>query len=525
MGSVNAPAPSLTLDFDACYRAASGRDARWDGRVYLGVTSTGIYCRPSCPARKPRPQNCRFFPSAAACVAAGFRACKRCRPDAVPGTRDWDARSGLVARAVRRIRDGAIDSIGVSGLAAELAVSERHLRRILIDEIGASPLQLARTRRAHTARALIEETELSLADIAFASGFGSVRQFGDTMREEFGIAPSLLPRRRTADGPGEDPSGPVSDERPKLALRLRTRAPFAASAMRSFLAAHAIPGRDLIEGAGPAGATSHALDVPGGTAVVRIDWADAPSERDGAGTGFVGIPVTLSLPGLADTMPAIQAVRRLLDLDADPTQIVAALGTDPVLGDRIRLRPGLRLPGARNAREFALGTVLGQQVSLAAARALQGRLAAAFETAGLSATAAATGFRAGPDAALIASLPAEELRGRLGLTVARAETLRALAEALAGGLDVGTGADRDRARSELLGLRGIGPWSVELIAMRALGDPDAFPAGDLILRRALGARGEREARALAETWRPYRGYATQHLWADFLEAAARKEPK
>ncbi|MBL3685630.1 DNA-3-methyladenine glycosylase 2 family protein [Leucobacter zeae] len=544
-------------DFDACYRAASGRDARWDGRVYLGVTSTGIYCRPSCPARKPRPENCRFFPSAAACVAAGFRACKRCRPEAVPGTRDWDARGDLVARAVRRIRDGAIDAVGVPGLARELSVSERHLRRMLVEEIGAGPLQLARTRRAHAARALIEETDLALADVAFAAGFGSIRQFGDTMREEFGVAPSALPRR--AVGPtrtATDPDAPSSDERPRLALRLRTRAPFAAAAMRAFLAAHAIPGRDAIDADG---STSHAIDVPGGTAVARIDWAEMPGFADpdpdpdpwrepdagqrqdhdprfardagpragrmaalsavrAANAGAViGIPVTLALPTLADTMPAIRVVRRMLDLDADPLQVADALGEDPVLAPLLERRPGLRLPGARDAAEFALGVVLGQQVSLAAARTLQGRLAAAFETRG--GPLAPTGFLASPDVVRVAAMPVEALRETLGLTGARAATLSSLAAAIAGGLDLGPGADRERARSALATMRGIGPWTVELIAMRGLGDPDAYPAGDLILHRAIGARTAREARAAAEPWRPYRGYATQHLWADFLASA------
>ena len=515
---MNAATAALPLDFEGCYRAASGRDARWDGRVFLAVTSTRIYCRPSCPARKPRPEHCRFFPSAAACVAAGFRACKRCRPDAVPGTRDWDARTDLVARAVRRIRDGAIDAVGVAGLAAELAVSERHLRRILVEAIGAGPLQLARTRRAHAARALIEETRLPLADIAFAAGFGSVRQFGDTMREEFGLAPSALPRRAAPGARDEAASGgPDSDEGPRLALRLRTRAPFAARATRAFLVAHAVPGRDRAEADG---ATTHALDVPGGMALARIDWAAITEDCGAVHGGAVGIPVALALPGLGDTMPAIQAVRRLLDLDADPAQVAEALGGDPALGPAVRRRPGLRLPGARNPGEFALGAVLGQQVSLAAARTLQGRLAAAFEREPSDAPA---GFRGAPDPARVAALPADELRGRLGLTSARAATLRAVAARLAAGLDLGSGADREAARAELSAIRGVGPWTVELVAMRALGDPDAYPAGDLVLRRALGARTEREARALAEPWRPFRGYATQHLWADFLASAARKE--
>lgn len=552
--TVTPPDAVLPIDRDACYRAIAGRDARWDGRVYLGVTSTGIYCRPSCPARKPKPENCRFFATAAACVAAGFRACKRCRPDAVPGTRDWDVRGDLVARAVRRIRDGAIDTVGVAGLAGELAVSERHLRRLLLDGVGATPLQLARTRRAHAARALIEQTALPLTDVAFAAGFGSVRQFGDTMREEFGVAPSELARRaagaggsagagRAGGGAGgvvgsDGADGPVSDERPRLALRLRTRAPFDPAATRAFLVAHAIPGRDA---AGPGAATAHAVDVPGGTAAVRIDWDAVPEVARQAGVSAVDVPVVLTLPTLADTLPAIHAVRRMLDLDADPGQIAAALGDHPVLAPLVAYRPGLRLPAARDPHEFALATVLGQQVSLAAARTLQGRLVAAFARlpdsaatgapAGLSdgtpdavsAGGVAAGFLPRVDVRRIAGCTAAELQSRLRITGARAETLRALAVALAAGLDLGPGADRARARAELGAIRGIGPWTVELVAMRALGDPDAYPAGDLILRRALGVDKPRDAERLAEPWRPFRGYATQHLWADFLAAAARKD--
>ncbi|MDI6022260.1 Ada metal-binding domain-containing protein [Leucobacter sp. UT-8R-CII-1-4] len=510
----------LPLDFDACYRAISGRDTRWDGRVYLGVTSTGIYCRPSCPARKPAAANCRFFASAAACVAAGFRACKRCRPEAMPGTRDWDIREDLAARAVRRIRDGAIDSAGVGGLAHELAVSERHLHRVLVDEVGASPLQLARSRRAHAARTLIEQTTLPLSDIAFAAGFGSLRQFGDTMREEFGVTPSALPRhadktaKESTQGGSLSPTGgPSSDERPSLTLQLRTRAPFDVAGIRAFLSAHAIPGRDQISGTHSA----HAVDVPGGTAVARIDWSATHEHR-----GHVLIPLQLALPGLSDTMPAIASIRRMLDLDADPTQISETLGNDPLLAQMIAARPGLRLPGTRNPQEFALGTVLGQQVSLAAARTLQGRLASLFASEN---PVAAEGFVAAPDVLAVAKTPIVQLREKIGLTEARANTLRAVAAALSEGLNLGHGGDRELARRELLAIRGIGPWSVELIAMRALGDPDAYPAGDLILKKALGTKTERETTLAAEGWRPYRGYATQHLWADFLAAQAERQAR
>ncbi|WP_427869828.1 DNA-3-methyladenine glycosylase 2 family protein [Leucobacter luti] len=521
----------LPLDFDACYRAASGRDVRWDGRIYLGVTSTGIYCRPSCPARKPRPENCRFLPSAAACVAAGFRACKRCRPDAVPGTRDWDARGDLVARAVRRIRDGAIDAVGVAGLAAELAVSERHLRRMLLEEIGASPLQLARTRRAHSARALLEETDLSLAEVSFAAGFGSIRQFGDTMREEFGIPPSRIPRRAPGavgalqSTESRDPEGPVSDERPTLALRLRTRAPLDVQGLHDYLWAHAVPFRDRIVRAvvdQPLPPSRHALDVPGGTAVVRVDWAAIQHPRVGD-RGMVAIPVALELPGLADTLPAIQSVRRMLDLDADPGQVAGALGGDPVLDPLLRARPGLRLAGARNPEEYALGVVLGQQVTLAAARTLQGRLVDRFARPIRGSGAASGEFRGGPDPAAVAAACAPSIRDGLGITTARAETLRALACELDAGLDLGPGGDRAEARARLARITGIGPWTVELIALRGLGDPDAFPSGDLILRRALGLGTAAQADRVAAKWRPFRGYAAQHLWTDFLAETGRKD--
>lgn len=512
--------PIPGLDFAASYRAISGRDARWDGRLYLGVTSTGIYCRPSCPARKPKPENCRFFPSAAACVAAGFRACKRCRPDTIPGSPDWNARGDLAARAVRRIRDGAVDEAGVPGLASELAVSERHLRRVLVEEIGASPLQLARTRRAHAARALIEQTDLPLADVAFAAGFGSLRQFGDTMREEFGVAPSRLVRGSTRAAAAGATGTAASDERPALALKLRTRAPFAAAPVRAHLAAHAVPGRDEVP-ADPAEPTRHAIDTPEGTTVARIDWdrvAAAPNDS-------VTIPVGLELPSLADTLPAIESLRRLLDLDADPGQLGGAFSDDPLLAPLIAARPGLRSPGARTPAEFALGVVLGQQISLAAARTVQGRLATAFARSDARPLARAEGFLAAPDPARIAETPLEELRTALGIMRSRAETLRTLAAAIAGGLDLGPGADRTEARSRLLELRGIGPWTAELIALRSLGDPDAYPAGDLILHRALGVESARAAVRRAERWRPFRGYAAQLLWADFLESNAKPPRK
>ncbi|MGO3886994.1 MAG: bifunctional transcriptional activator/DNA repair enzyme AdaA, partial [Mycetocola sp.] len=267
--------PDLPLaDDNARYRAASGRDARWDGLLYLGVTTTGIYCRPSCPARKPLPQNCTYFSSAAACVAAGFRACKRCRPDSLPGSRHWDARSDLCARAVTLIRDGVVDEVGVSGLAARLAVSERQLTRVLSAELGASAQQLNRTRRAHAARSLIEQTAMPLSDVAFAAGFGSVRQFNDVMRAEFGVAPSSY--RRVQGDRGASDGQPVSDEPSEIVLRLRCRPPFTSQPLRRFLAAHAVVGLDQISE--NENTHTRVIQARGGLARATVVWGEHSTE-------------------------------------------------------------------------------------------------------------------------------------------------------------------------------------------------------------------------------------------------------
>ena len=297
----------------------------------------------------------------------------------------------------------------------------------------------------------------------------------------------------------------------RLTCELRTAAPFDERALRDFLTVHAIPGRDHID---TGGHTEHAIDVPGGLAVATIDWPNIASD----GASHVVIPVTFELPEPSDAACAAQVVRRMLDLDSDPAAIADALSVSARLRPLIAARPGLRLPGARDAAEFALGTVLGQQVSLAAARTLQGRLADRFGRS----TPGVRGFRAAPDVARVAATPAPELREQLGLTNARAATLRTLAVALAGDMCLDAAADQTRTRSQLLDLKGIGPWTVEIIALRVLGDSDAFPAGDLILRRTLGVVRDKAAQLLAEPWRPYRGYATQHLWAEYVEGAAAK---
>lgn len=493
------------LDPEACYRASIGRDARWDGRFYLGVVTTGIYCRPSCPARKPLRRNCRFFAAAAAAVAAGFRACRRCRPDALPGSRQWDSRGDLAARAVRMVRDGVVDEVGVAGLAARLAVSERHLARVLVAEVGATAQQLGRTRRAQTARMLIDQTALPLADVAFAAGFASVRQFNDVVREEFAATPSQLraARRgpdRSARNPGAD-VGPEGCEGPSLVLRLRHRPPLAATSLARFLAGRVVPGLETHDAV--SGEHTRAVPAPSGPAVVTVvlpDPGEGGEEQD-------HVVVRVRVADVADVAPVVARVRRWLDLDADPLLVDEALGADPLLGPLVRRRPGLRVPGTVDGVETAVMAVLGQQVSLRAARTSAGRLVAAY---GTPAPGGLTGF---PTAGALAAAGPDALREVTGVTGAQARTLHALASAAAGGLALGPDADRDATRAALLALPGVGPWTSEYVALRALGDPDAFLAGDLVVRRVLGGPA-RAAEERARAWRPWRGYALMHLWTE-----------
>ncbi|HEY0248003.1 MAG TPA: Ada metal-binding domain-containing protein [Gryllotalpicola sp.] len=494
---------TAAIDPEVAYRAASGRDPRFDGRFFLGVTTTGIYCRPSCPARKPLRRNAVFFPSAAAAVAAGFRACKRCRPDSLPGSRHWDAGSDLAARAVRAIRDGAIDELGVAGLARRLSISERHLHRVLVAEVGASPVQLNRTRRAQTARTLIEQTALPLVDIAFAAGFGSVRQFNDVMRTEFGAPPSTF-RRPPSDA---SPDLPASDAAPTIVLRLRHRPPYDRPAMRAFQRAHAVPGMDLI---GADGSLTTTVPAPHGVALAVVGWRDPPgsgaAEADGGMAGGDHVTVRIRPADIADLTGIVAKLRRWLDLDADPQLVAEALGPDPIIGPLLASRPGLRVPGSLDGATTALLTVIGQAVSLKAAQVFAGRLVAALGT-----PVGESGLRAFPDPQTVADAGPEALRV-VGLTGSRATALHGLAVALADGLELSPGADRAVARRELLALPGIGPWTADYITLRALGDPDAFVPGDLVLRRALRVTSEREASAIAAAWSPWRGYAAMHLW-------------
>jgi AraC family transcriptional regulator, regulatory protein of adaptative response / DNA-3-methyladenine glycosylase II len=521
----------MTLDFDTCYRALAARDARFDGRFFIGVTSTGIYCRPICPSRTPARKNMRFFPHQGAAETAGFRACRRCRPEASPGSPDWNIRADLVARAVRLISDGYVDEHGVGGLARRLAVTERHLHRLVVAELGTGPLALARTVRLQTARRLLRETSVPITEIAFASGFSSVRQFNASFQESYRQPPSALraadrPRGAGTDGTGTHGTGTHGTW---LSLRLACREPFDGESMLGFLAARAIPGVEQVA----EGRYTRTIRTSAGGGLIELVPQSAGAARAGghgrsgggerlSGPGYVLLRARLT--GLGGVGQVVSRCRQLFDLDADPAAIGSALVSDPFLAPLVRARPGLRIPGAYDGFELAVRAVLGQQVSVPAARTFAARLAARYGTplgaAGLDVDSRPRSERSAPDheaPAMPATLfPGPEqladadLSG-LGLTTSRQATLRALAGAMAAGrLDLDPGTDPAEAAARLGELPGIGPWTVSYILMRAVRDPDAFPETDLGLRRAIERLGCPPAQA--SRWRPWRAYAALHLW-------------
>src|SRR5215211_6338497 len=464
------------------------RDPRYDGFFFVGVTSTGIYCRPSCPARLPQRRNVRLFASAAAAQAAGLRACKRCEPDAAPGSPAWNRRADIAGRAVRLIADGIVDREGVSGLASRLGFSERQLNRILVAEVGAGPAQLARAQRAQAARTLIEATGLSFAEVALASGFGSIRQFNDTIQAIYARTPSEL-RRRARRKRGSTTQGGVE-------LRLPARSPFDGAWLLEFLGARAIPGVEQVEN----GTYRRSLGLEHGGALVELT-PEADSVR-----------CILRLDDLRDLTAAVARCRRLLDLDADPVAIAEALGRDEVIGGLARARPGLRVPGCVDGDELALRAVLGQHVSL---RAAQTRTARLVETFGMPLEQPlGTVTHLFPATAVLAGADPKALAG-LGLDRDALQTLAARLDN--GEVSIDAGSDPTEALTRLLAIPGIGPWTAAYVAMRGFHDPDAFPHGDSGLRRALKALGHphdpRSLALLQQQWRPWRAYAALQLWA------------
>jgi AraC family transcriptional regulator of adaptative response / DNA-3-methyladenine glycosylase II len=479
----------MVEDFERCYRAVQSKDTRFDGWFFTCVTSTGIYCRPSCPAMTPRRANVRFSPTAAAAQHAGFRACMRCRPDASPGSPAWNGRADAAARALHLIADGVVDRDGVAGLASRLGYSQRQLQRLLVAEVGTGPLALARAQRAQTARLLIETTDLRLADVAFAAGFASVRQFNETVQAVFAVTPSALRRRAGRAGP------PVSGGSGTLSLRLARREPFAGDALLAFLGQRAVPGIESFA----EGVYRRSLRLNHGDGVVALTIDQS----------FV--QAALRLDDLRDLTTAVSRCRRLLDLDADPVAIDEVLAHDPLLAPLVRATPGQRVAGAVDGPELAVRAIIGQQVSVAGARTVAAGLVAAI--GGVLANPVPGVTRTFPTpAALVDSDPTV-----FSMPNARRDAVVRLARALGeGALVIDAGADPVELRAGLVALRGIGPWTADYIAMRALGDPDAFMPTDLGIRRALGRLGRPDdaasITALAERWRPWRAYAVAHLW-------------
>ena len=490
------------IDDETRYRAVDSRDARFDGVFFTAVRTTGIYCRPSCPAVTPKRVNCTFYPSAAAAQGAGFRACRRCRPDSVPGSPEWNHRADVVGRAVRLIGDGVVDREGVAGLADRLGYSARQLQRQLTAELGAGPLALARAQRAQTARLLLQTTGLPVTEVAFAAGFASVRQFNDTVREVYDRTPSGL-RAETAAGRRAAASGTPGT----LALRLAYRGALDTGHLLDFLALRAVPGvEEVVPGTRPGVRTyRRTLALPYGHAVAEVDGlgaADAPTR------GWLDCRLTLT--DLRDLTTAVHRLRALLDLDADPDAVDEQLGRDSALGDAVRARPGVRSPGHVDPHELAVRAVLGQQVTVAAARTLAGRLAERYGTA---LPAPSGGLRLlFPACATLADAADADL----AMPDARRRALRGLCAALTDGtVRLDAGADREQASVELLALRGIGPWTVGYLRMRALSDPDVLLPSDVGIRHGLqrlGLPGAPDQAAAAHAWAPWRSYAVHRLW-------------
>jgi AraC family transcriptional regulator of adaptative response / DNA-3-methyladenine glycosylase II len=513
-GSVAADA-----DADTLYRALESRDRRFEGRFVVAVTSTGIYCRPGCPARLPARRNVRFYSHPAAAEAAGFRACFRCRPELSA----WAGTSATVKRALALIDGGALTAEDdVARLAERLGIGERHLRRLFAEHVGASPLAVAQTRRAHFARQLVETSDLPLAQVAFAAGFGSVRAFNAAMRRAFGRAPSQLRRpvavresggstragsprgsdRAGSDRRGGSPRGgsprgdgpragsPRAEDDGALTLALPFRAPLPWDALVAFLAGRAIPGVEVVDGAVYRRTTSD-----GG-----LVEAHADARR---------LHVRLRVPSAGGVRDAVERLRRLFDLVADPSAIAAVLGRDRALAPAVSARPGLRVPGGWDGLELAMRAILGQQVTVAHASAMAGSLVRAY---GRPLAAPAAGLtHVFPDAATLAGAGGEAIARAVGMPRARGHAIAAVARAVAdGSVALDRSLPPELLHERLLALPGIGPWTAQYLLMR-LGEPDAFPAGDLWLRRALDL-DERALIARAERWRPFRAYAALYLW-------------
>ncbi|MCP2635097.1 helix-turn-helix domain-containing protein [Microbacterium sp. HD4P20] len=505
------------MTFDERYRAIDSRDTRFDGQFVTAVRSTGIYCRPSCPARTPKASNVTFYPTSAAAHEAGYRACKRCLPEAAPGSPQWNLRGDIAGRAMRLIADGVVEREGVPALARRLGYSPRHLTRLLTTELGAGPLALSRAHRAQTARMLLVGTDLPAADVAFSAGFASVRQFNDTIREVFGVAPLELRARRRAVRRGARGSAGVVSDLPEadalsapfasptaIDLALPHRGPLDAPGLFAWMAARAVSGTEFAT----ASSFARTLRLPGGPAWFELRYDDV----EAGGSGRVRLHARLS--HLADLSTLVTRARRLFDLDADPIAIDDALSRHPELSASVAALPGIRVPGAADPHEMLIRAMVGQQITVVAARTALTALTTALgeDVQSLDGTAV-TATKLFPTMAVIAERGHEVLRG----PAARIRAITGAAAALAdGSLVLTPGDDAAEQRAALLAMPGVGPWTADYVRMRVLGDPDVFLPGDVAVRAGAGALGlPSEPRALTD-WAartaPWRSYLTAHLW-------------
>ncbi len=483
----------MELDGNTCYRALETRDPRFDGRFFTAVKSTGIYCRPICPAATPKRKNCTFMPSAAAAHEAGYRPCLRCRPEASPGTPAWGGTSATVSRALGLIAEGALDESSVDDLATRLGMGERHLRRLFVKHLGAAPMAVAQTQRILFAKKLINETDLPMTEVALSAGFSSIRRFNDALLKTYGRSPREL---RRADAWSGKPASSA-----EMRLKLPYRPPFSWTGLLCFLAPRAIPRVEFVGG----DFYQRTLEIENTTGLIDVRAVE----------GADHLLATIRLSRAVPLIRLVERLRRLFDLGADPVVVSRHLGRDSRLKKAVRRSPGLRVPGAWDGFELAVRAILGQQISVKGATTLAGRLVAKY---GREIQLPEIGGEDAPQ--MLFPRPealADNDLGGIGLTGARVKAIRALAAAVASGeLDISASTSLEESVARLRNLDGIGDWTAQYIAMRALGEPDAFPASDLGLRKAL-ATGETlpspaAVEAMAESWRPWRSYAAMHLW-------------
>jgi AraC family transcriptional regulator, regulatory protein of adaptative response / DNA-3-methyladenine glycosylase II len=497
----------VALDSDTCFVAMASRDRRFEGRFFVAVRTTKIYCRPGCPAPIPLRKNVTFFQCAAAAEEAGYRPCSKCRPDASPDTSAWLGTSATVRRALRLIADEGLGDEGVDALAERLGMGSRHLRRLFSAHVGASPLAVANTRRLHFARRLLDETRLPVSEVAFASGFASVRRFNDAVRLTYRKTPTEL--RRKSPSPT-----PIAEEHQSLSLRVPFSPPYDFEGLLRFLRARAVPGVESVSTL----AYRRTFAAAAGSGILEVRLGQSEKDRRSSSKGAGWLELSLWGAPSHELFTIVERVRRVFDVAVDPRAIGSHLAKDASLRPLVRARPGLRVAGAWDGFEIAVRAVLGQQISVASATTLAGRLAARFgrplpelDRACASDTSLTRLF---PTAEVLADARVEVI----GLPGARASAVRALASAVAEGkLTLGPGADVEKSHETLLEIPGVGPWTASYVAMRALREPDAFPASDLVLRRAIvpgRTLSANEVDRRAEVWRPWRAYAAMHLWAE-----------